>query len=118
MALGSESDEMEEQVDTILIEPQRPLALNGDKIRRLRKRAGLTQRELGQLVGVSGRAVRYWEAGDRKPQDLQVIRKLVEMLAPEKIQDNDQGVLFATDGTPIVIRTDSTGATPFDRIGP
>ena len=86
-----------------LVEPQRPLALNGDKIRRLRKRAGLTQRELGQLVGVSGRAVRYWEAGDRKPQDLQVIRKLVETLAPEKLTDTPQGVVWSHEGTPIVM---------------
>lgn len=35
-----------------------------DRIKRLRRHKGLTQRELGQLVGVSRTAVTLWERGD------------------------------------------------------
>jgi len=34
-----------------------------DKALALRERAGLTQRELAALLGVSGRAIQTWEAG-------------------------------------------------------
>lgn len=91
-------------MDTLLIEPQRPLALDAKMIRRLRKRAGLTQAALADAVGVTARSVRYWEAGGRKPQDPEVVRRMVEVLAPEKLADGPQRVLWAHDGTPVVLR--------------
>lgn len=36
------------------------------ELRTLRKRLGLTQAALATRVGVGARAVRRWEAGDRK----------------------------------------------------
>lgn len=35
----------------------------GDKLRRARKVAGYTQRQLGDAIGVSEKAVRTWETG-------------------------------------------------------
>ena len=40
-----------------------------------RKRAGITQDELGEILGVGGRAVRNWETGICKPP----IKRVVEM---------------------------------------
>jgi transcriptional regulator with XRE-family HTH domain len=37
-----------------------------DQLRIQRRRFGLTQVELGMRLGVDGRTVRRWEAGDRK----------------------------------------------------
>lgn len=40
----------------------------GVRILAWRTKAGLTQRELGELVGVSDAAVCQWESGDVAPQ--------------------------------------------------
>jgi len=50
----------------------------GSKIYELRKSIGLSQNELGERVGVSGKAVSRWENGNAKPH-LDVIRKLAEL---------------------------------------
>lgn len=39
----------------------------GDKIKRARQNAGLTQEELGQKIGVTGVAIMRYEKGQRKP---------------------------------------------------
>ena len=39
----------------------------GDRIREARLKAGLTQRRLSELLGVSAHAVWSWEAGKMKP---------------------------------------------------
>ena len=41
----------------------------GNKIKELRQEAGLTQRELAYMVGVSESAMRSYELGDRAPKD-------------------------------------------------
>lgn len=40
----------------------------GDKIRQLRELHGLTQRELGDIAGVSDKAVSTWEKGTKMPR--------------------------------------------------
>lgn len=37
--------------------------VNGEGIRNLRESRGLTQRELGEMVGVGDKAVSKWETG-------------------------------------------------------
>ena len=39
------------------------------KRRAIRVRAGATLEEVGDLVGVSGEAVRLWETGQRRPSE-------------------------------------------------
>jgi transcriptional regulator with XRE-family HTH domain len=41
----------------------------GNKIKALRQRAGLTQRELAQMTGISESALRSYELGDRAPKE-------------------------------------------------
>lgn len=45
------------------------------KLREFRKKASLTQKQLGEAIGMSGQAVRLWELGLRKPS----INKLKEL---------------------------------------
>lgn len=45
----------------------RRMAWDPDQLRPLREQAGLTQRDLGQVIGVSPLAVGLWERGEREP---------------------------------------------------
>lgn len=40
----------------------------GENIKRLREEHGLTQEELGEIAGVSGKAVSKWESGAGDPR--------------------------------------------------
>ena len=77
--------------EEIIITLEEPLMLDGATIRALRRRAGLTQAELGAKVGVSERSVRAWEKGEKRPVDPQRIRKLVLVLVPEKCVSFEPG---------------------------
>ncbi len=50
----------------------------GDAIRRARERKGLTQPELGQLVGVAEGTISNWERGTRAPRNR--LGRLLEVL--------------------------------------
>lgn len=49
------------------------------RLKQLRKAAGLTQRELGDRVGVSPQAVTQWEAGAKYPS-VANLTKLADVL--------------------------------------
>lgn len=51
-----------------------------EKVRTLRENAGLTQRELSSLIGVSLRTVTNYESGERYPKQRKVYKKLAEVL--------------------------------------
>ncbi len=51
----------------------------GEYIKRKRKEKGLTQQTLGELVGVSFKAVSKWECGNSIP-DISILKKLCEIL--------------------------------------
>ena len=51
----------------------------GNFLHQLRTRSGLTQFQLGALVGVSDKAVSKWENGSAKPQS-GILSKLGEVL--------------------------------------
>ncbi|GCD11643.1 helix-turn-helix domain-containing protein [Clostridium tagluense] len=53
--------------------------LFGDRIKQLRDSAGLTQAELGKLIGVSDRVLGYYEANERFPRKQEVIAKFAEV---------------------------------------
>lgn len=54
------------------------IVISGEQIRTARERAGLTQSELGQLVGVSMRTVGNWERGESVPRNREsVIRSVL-----------------------------------------
>jgi len=53
--------------------------LFGDRIRKMREDAGMTQSELGKLIGVSDRVVGYYEANVRFPRKVETLQKLSEV---------------------------------------
>lgn len=54
----------------------------GEKIRQARERAGMTQRELAQALGVDPSAVSLWEGGKNAPT-VNNIYKLASILGVE-----------------------------------
>jgi transcriptional regulator with XRE-family HTH domain len=50
--------------------------ISGDLLREARKRAGLTQAELGRRVGKPQSSIARWESGDVKPS-LETLRELI-----------------------------------------
>jgi len=53
--------------------------LFGDRLKKLREDAGMTQVELGQLVGVSERVLGYYESNDRFPKKPETLQKISEV---------------------------------------
>lgn len=62
--------------------------LVGRELQTLRKERGLTQDQLGEMIGVKGSAVGQWEQGRTKPS-WQNLQRLAEVLGVE----HDAGVL-------------------------
>ena len=52
----------------------------GNRLYRLRKKAGLSQAQLGEKVGVSNKAVSKWENGLAKP-GLEIVHRLADTLS-------------------------------------
>lgn len=61
----------------------------GERIRRIRKRAKITMKALGEKVGLSESMIWHYEKGDIKAIDLNVITKIANALEvqPETILD-------------------------------
>ena len=57
----------------------------GERIRQMRRRAFLSQRELAAKVGVSIVAVFYWEKGARRPS-LASLKRLAEVFPAEEVK--------------------------------
>lgn len=56
----------------------------GELLQRLRDRAGLTQEELGQQVGVSETTIQKWESAPGRPKiknEVEAVRRLAGVLA-------------------------------------
>lgn len=50
-----------------------------NKIKEFRDKRGLTQAELGQLLGMSQTAISLYETGDRKP-DVEIAKNIAKVL--------------------------------------
>lgn len=59
-----------------------PLELTAEVISKLRQDAGLTQRELGERLGVTPETVANWENGRTHPRSAQLAIELVRALNP------------------------------------
>lgn len=57
----------------------------GNNIKRLRAESGLTQDRLGELVGVTGKAVCSWELGLKTPR-MPVIERLADLFGVSKTE--------------------------------
>lgn len=53
--------------------------LFGDRLRKLREKAGLTQAELGQIIGSSDRVIGYYESNNRFPKKPETLQKISEV---------------------------------------
>lgn len=53
--------------------------LFGDRVKQLRENSGMTQAELGKLIGVSDRVLGYYESNERFPRKQEVITKLASV---------------------------------------
>ena len=64
----------------------------GTRIYNLRKGKGLSQSELGELVGVSNKAVSKWETGEAKPAIPQLIKlsKIFEVSMDDILESKEQ----------------------------
>ena len=51
----------------------------GDKIRKLRKEKGLTQKQLGELCGIADSNIRKYESGKQNPK-LETLQKIARAL--------------------------------------
>lgn len=51
----------------------------GERLKQLREKNGLSQKEMAQMVGVSDRVYSYYEQ-DRFPKDEEIIKKLAKTL--------------------------------------
>lgn len=52
--------------------------LFGDRLKLLREDKGITQKELGAIVGVSDRVIGYYESNDRFPKDEYTLKKIAD----------------------------------------
>lgn len=46
---------------------------------------GLSYNKFGELIGCTGRAVSYWEQGQRIPRDIEVIERVLNSLGYEMV---------------------------------
>jgi transcriptional regulator with XRE-family HTH domain len=50
-----------------------------DLVRETRQALGLTLREMGELLGVTGETIRQWEMGAKEPQNTPTIQDILGM---------------------------------------
>lgn len=69
----------------------------GERIRACRKERGFSQKELGEILGVSGAMIGQYETGQRKPRldTLQRIATALDVEWTELIPTNEQGAVIA-----------------------
>ncbi|HHY66654.1 MAG TPA: helix-turn-helix transcriptional regulator [Alicyclobacillus sp.] len=46
----------------------------GDRLRQLRRNSGMSQKDLASSIGVTERAFRFYESGDREPTIEQLVK--------------------------------------------
>ena len=62
----------------------------GELIRKYRKSAGLTQKELGEACEMSEPAIRNYELGNRTPSDAQITRIAIALgIAPQALMPHE-----------------------------
>ena len=66
----------------------------GDRLKSLRLEKGLSQRELGDLIGISDRVVGYYEANDRFPKDEILLKNIADFfnVSMDDLLDMDNNI--------------------------
>ena len=68
----------------------------GEKIKELRKKRGLTQKQLGDLCGMADSAIRRYENGRANPK-IETLQKIADALDVKVIKSNDEFDLVDAD---------------------
>ena len=76
-----------------------------ERLRMLRKKAGLTQTELAEAAGSTMRSIQNYEAGKRYPQNIEIAKKLAAALGVTS------GELLGEEGEIIVDAGERGGRT-------
>lgn len=81
----------------------------GEKIKALRQKKGLTQKQLGNLCGMADSAIRRYENGRANPK-IETVQKIVDAL--------DMSICYTEDGEPCFIDKiyEGTGRKAFESI--
>ena len=69
----------------------------GEKVKKLRKRMKLTQPELGQKIGVSGRSIASYEAGTSYPRTARTYEALAAVLGVDVDDLRTENEIFLED---------------------
>lgn len=82
----------------------------GQKVKILRKRKGLSQEELGELIGVKIRSVAYYESDGRYPED-EVFEKMAEVfgVSIDFLKDDSKSVEYTKEELFIMEAKDKYG---------
>lgn len=81
-----------------MINPWRQDMNFGEKVSRLRKQHGLTQRQLADELGVSLRTITNYETGGRYPKQREIYKKLAEVLQVDinyLLTENETFIVYA-----------------------
>lgn len=68
----------------------------GERIREARKNAGLTQKELGNKIGVSGALIGQYETGIRNPK-IETLQKICNAIGVDLVYDLLFGISYKSD---------------------
>lgn len=74
--------------------------LFSEKLKQLRKNAGMSQSALANELGVTLRTVQYYEAGERYPQTAQITNKICEIFKVSNtylMSEQDEFIMEATE---------------------
>lgn len=74
--------------------------LFSEKLKQLRKNAGMSQSALANELGVTLRTVQYYEAGERYPQTAQITNKICEIFKISNtylMSEQDEFIMEATE---------------------
>ena len=68
--------------------------LFGDKVRILRKRAGIPQKDFAQMFGITARALLYYEKNERTPREQELIDKIANFfeVSPELLTNENEQI--------------------------
>ena len=87
---------------------------DGSRIRELRTRRGLLQRELAEMAGVTESAVRNYELGLRTPRP-QHLEALARALGVDPAALTDYGLETSRDALEVLFRLECVSSSSFEQ---
>ncbi|WP_198543936.1 helix-turn-helix domain-containing protein [Petroclostridium xylanilyticum] len=71
----------------------------GEKIRLLRKRAGISQKDFAEQLGITRRALVYYENGERFPREAELIDKIADFfnVSSDFLTDDSESITMTKE---------------------